>query len=90
MDQATELYPGDGKPAIAMHWLSSICNAIAPHLEVIPPVFHGISPYLPISPHISPYLPNISPYLPISPHISRPSSTLTLSQSLKHYQTDPR
>ena len=54
-----------------MHWLSSICNAIAPHLEVIPPVFHGI----PISPH----------NLPTSPHISRPSSTvdaaLTLSQS---------
>mmetsp|Transcript_24943 Transcript_24943/g.63309 ORF Transcript_24943/g.63309 Transcript_24943/m.63309 type:complete len:391 (-) Transcript_24943:66-1238(-) len=46
VDQPTELYPGDGKPAIAMHWLSSICNAIAPHLEVIPPVFHGCSTVL--------------------------------------------
>ena len=46
VDQATELYPGDGKPAIAMHWMSSMCHAIRPHLEVTPPVFHGCSTVL--------------------------------------------
>lgn len=46
VDQATELYPGDGKPAIAMHWMSSMCNAIRLHLEVTPPVFHGCSTVL--------------------------------------------
>jgi hypothetical protein len=33
------LYPGQGKPAIAMYWLSQICNAIKDHLDVVPPVF---------------------------------------------------
>jgi hypothetical protein len=33
------LYPGSGKPAIGMHWMSQICNAIKNNLDVVPPVF---------------------------------------------------
>merc|ERR1712157_388902 len=33
------LYPGDGKPAVAFYWLSSVCRAIKGHLNVVPDIF---------------------------------------------------
>jgi hypothetical protein len=33
------LYPGVGKPAIAMYWFSQICHSIRDHLDVVPPIF---------------------------------------------------
>jgi hypothetical protein len=33
------LYPGQGKPAIAMYWFSEICDAIKDQLDVVPSVF---------------------------------------------------
>ncbi|CAB9524377.1 unknown protein [Seminavis robusta] len=34
------LYPGDGRPAVALHWFSKVCRAIRSNLAVIPPVFN--------------------------------------------------
>ena len=36
---ADRLYPGDGRPAIALNWFSTACMAIRDHLDVVPPVF---------------------------------------------------
>jgi hypothetical protein len=33
------LYPGDGRPAIALYWMSEICRVVAPQLESVPPIF---------------------------------------------------
>ena len=33
------LWPGDGRPGIGLHWLSSMCVAIREHLEAVPPPF---------------------------------------------------
>ena len=33
------LYPGDGRPAIALYWMSEICRVVAPQLENVPPIF---------------------------------------------------
>jgi len=38
-ESADVLYPGDGKPAIAMYWLSTVAKGIAPYLDVTPPIF---------------------------------------------------
>ena len=35
------LYPGDGKPALALHWMSHVCLAVRGQLEVVPPIFDG-------------------------------------------------
>uniref|UniRef100_A0A7S1FWQ6 DUF6817 domain-containing protein n=1 Tax=Corethron hystrix TaxID=216773 RepID=A0A7S1FWQ6_9STRA len=39
VDVPDVLYPGDGKPAVALYWMSSVCRAIRDHLEVVPLVF---------------------------------------------------
>jgi hypothetical protein len=33
------LYPGDGRPAIALYWMSEVCRVVAPQLESVPPIF---------------------------------------------------
>lgn len=33
------LYPGDGKPAVGLYWMATMAQTIAPHLDVIPPIF---------------------------------------------------
>lgn len=33
------MYPGDGRPAVAFYWLSSVCKAVRNHLEVVPDIF---------------------------------------------------
>lgn len=33
------LYPGDGRPTIALYWISMMCHAVKDHLQVVPPVF---------------------------------------------------
>lgn len=33
------LYPGDGKPGLALYWLAPMCRAVREHLEVVPPLF---------------------------------------------------
>ena len=33
------LYPGDGKPGVAFHWISAMCFAVRDFLEVVPPIF---------------------------------------------------
>ena len=38
-DLSSSLFPGDGRPAVALHWLSHACAAIRDHLEIVPPVF---------------------------------------------------
>jgi len=39
IDVPDHLFPGDGRPAVALYWMSSVCNNIRPHLDTIPPVF---------------------------------------------------
>ena len=39
VDAPLRLYPGDGRPAIAMHWISRMCLAVRDHLDAIPPIF---------------------------------------------------
>lgn len=41
VEAPVSLYPGDGRPALALHWISAICRAIRPHLAAVPPVFDG-------------------------------------------------
>jgi len=43
VDSPTALYPGDGKPALALYWISQMCRAVRPHLEVVPAIFDGCS-----------------------------------------------
>ena len=45
-DLADVLYPGDGRPAVALYWLSALCRAVRHHLEVVPPVFDGCTSVL--------------------------------------------
>lgn len=33
------LYPGDGKPGLALYWIAPICRAVRNHLAVVPPIF---------------------------------------------------
>ena len=33
------LYPGDGKPGLALYWVSHMCRAVRAHLEAVPPIF---------------------------------------------------
>lgn len=33
------LYPGDGRPGIALHWISQMCHAVRGFLSVVPPIF---------------------------------------------------
>ena len=33
------LYPGSGRPEIALHWVSRVCRGIRDYLEVVPPIF---------------------------------------------------
>mmetsp|Transcript_18361 Transcript_18361/g.25897 ORF Transcript_18361/g.25897 Transcript_18361/m.25897 type:complete len:451 (+) Transcript_18361:467-1819(+) len=35
------LYPGDGKPAVALYWITTVAQTIAPHLEVVPKIFNN-------------------------------------------------
>lgn len=37
---ASVLYPGDGKPAVALYWFASVCNGIKDTLDVVPPIFN--------------------------------------------------
>lgn len=40
VEVADRLYPGDGRPAVALHWFSTACMAIREHLDVVPSVFN--------------------------------------------------
>jgi hypothetical protein len=33
------LYPGDGKPAVGLYWMSTVAQTIASNLDVVPPIF---------------------------------------------------
>lgn len=46
MNRPLSLYPGDGKPAIALYWMSSICAAIKEQLDVVPSAFHSCTSVL--------------------------------------------
>jgi len=39
MESPDVLYPGDGKPAVALYWMTTVAQTIASNLEVIPPIF---------------------------------------------------
>ena len=44
VDTPATLWPGSGKPATCLHWLSKLAQASRPHLpegSPVPPVFHG-------------------------------------------------
>jgi hypothetical protein len=41
IESPASLFPGDGRPGVALFWLSAICKAVAHHLETRPPVFEG-------------------------------------------------
>lgn len=41
VDAPLSLYPGDGRPTIALYWFSSMCLAIRDFLTVVPPIFHN-------------------------------------------------
>ena len=34
-----KLFPGHGKPAVALYWLSAMCHGVRDDLQVIPPIF---------------------------------------------------
>ena len=40
-ESPARLYPGDGKPEVALYWFSRVCRGIAPFLRIIPPIFDG-------------------------------------------------
>lgn len=35
----TSLYPGDARPAIALHWMSALCHEVKDYLDVVPTAF---------------------------------------------------
>ena len=41
VERPLSLFPGDGKPTVALYWMSAICRAVRENLEVVPPVFEG-------------------------------------------------
>jgi hypothetical protein len=45
---ASQLYPGDGKPAVGFYWFSAVCYAIKDYLEVVPPIFNDCNTVLTI------------------------------------------
>lgn len=49
MDVPDFLYPGDGKPAIGLSWMSHVCQQIKPYLKVVPPAFDQCTTTMSIS-----------------------------------------
>lgn len=39
-DGGSNLYPGNGMPALGFYWFSSVCNGIKDYLDVVPSVFN--------------------------------------------------
>jgi hypothetical protein len=39
VEAPSRLWPGEGKPAVALYWISAMCRAIRTELDVIPPAF---------------------------------------------------
>ena len=39
-DGGSQLYPGDGRPALGFYWFSSVCFGIKDYLEVVPSIFN--------------------------------------------------
>jgi hypothetical protein len=38
-DLSSMLYPGDGRPAVALYWISGLCRAVRDYLDAVPPIF---------------------------------------------------
>ena len=46
------LYPGSGKPEIALYWISRVCRGIAPYLTHVPPIFNNCTQEIDINDEI--------------------------------------
>lgn len=45
-DVPIRLYPGDGRPGVAMHWMAELCASVRAWLDAVPPVFDGCTAIL--------------------------------------------